>query len=193
MEVAIISIIRWSIIQPHILNSHLYLYSLYFQPHPYHPLHYTIALDSWSETRHIRRPGHGLGISPLYLTFAGCLLLSALQRHAWLAQADHWKIILAYGFLVIGVHLRGFFSQANNKKSPSSNQWIQQFFFFFSFVFWQTGLLNRLPDSSASYSNQSKQNHYCQQPSPHWLSGFGLIFFIDRPLHFPSRYNVKAL
>ena len=33
---------------------------------PTHPLHYTVASDSGSEARYVRRQGHGLGIEPLY-------------------------------------------------------------------------------------------------------------------------------
>ena len=56
MEVPVSSLIR-------LLTLHLHLHSLYLAAHfPAHPLYYTVALDSGSEARYVRRQGRGLGI-----------------------------------------------------------------------------------------------------------------------------------
>ena len=56
MEVQLFSLIRLLILHLHLHN--LYLAAL----SPTHPLHYTVALDSGSEARYVRRQGRGLGI-----------------------------------------------------------------------------------------------------------------------------------
>ena len=53
----------FSLIRLLILHLHLHLHSLYLAAlFPTHPLHYTIALDSRSEARFVRRHSRGLGI-----------------------------------------------------------------------------------------------------------------------------------
>ena len=45
------------------LHLHLHLQSLYLAAlSHHHPLHYTVALDSGSDARYVRRQGRGLGI-----------------------------------------------------------------------------------------------------------------------------------
>ena len=59
-EVPVSSLIRLLILHLHL---HLHLHNLYLAAlFPTHPLHYTVALDSESEARYVRRQGRGLGI-----------------------------------------------------------------------------------------------------------------------------------
>lgn len=70
-------------------------YIAYILPAPTHPLHYTVALDSGSKARCVRRQGCGLEIQLLFLLLRpSCLLLLALQRHAWLRHIIYQKEII---------------------------------------------------------------------------------------------------
>ena len=68
------------------LHLQLHLHSLYVAVLcPTHPLYYTVALDSGSEARYVRRQGSGLGIylAPYLPLQASCLLLLASRQYAW--------------------------------------------------------------------------------------------------------------